>query len=203
MDDATPFALEWNLIPGPPHAPSLIDQAPAIPIDGRFCETLTPPPNLIIAGAGDDSIPLAALAAEAGFRVTVVDHRSGYLMPQRFPGATLVHARPDTANGALPLTPRTLIVIKNHALTMDRQWAEYFAALPHAYLGLLGPKKRCAQVAENLPPHLAPTTFGPAGLDLGSEGAEQIAISIVAELLAVTADRTPTHLRHRKGSIHG
>lgn len=169
-----------------------------------FLDHLEPPPDLVVVGAGDDAIPLVALAAESGFRVTVCDHRPGYLAPDRFARAHRIeHLRPESAAGILPAHPRTMVVIKNHALEMDRRWAAFFDRTDIAYLGLLGPQKRCAKIREQMRSDHTARIHGPAGLDLGSEGAEQIAVSIVAELLAVASGRKPIHLRERDAPIHG
>ncbi len=176
---------------------------PDNPPPGAFLEHLEPPHDLVIVGAGDDAIPLAALAAEAGFTVTVSDHRPGYLAPERFPrAARILQLRPENAPSHLPTHARTLVVIKNHALDMDRRWAVFFDATDVAYLGLLGPRKRCDAIRSSLSGLRTARIHGPAGLDLGAEGAEQIAVSIVAQLLAVAADRTPIHLRDRNAPIH-
>jgi xanthine/CO dehydrogenase XdhC/CoxF family maturation factor len=73
---------------------------------------------------------------------------------------------------------------------------------PLAYLGLLGPRARKKQLFQELglPEH--ERVYAPVGLDLGAEGPEQVAISILAEMLAVRAGREPLHLRTKRGGIH-
>lgn len=194
------FSLAWSLIPGPAMAPQI-----AAHRDGEsYLDVLEPPPDLVIVGAGDDAIPLVALAAESGFRVTIADHRPGYLLPERFPRAvSIVHTRPESADGKLPVSPRTMVLIKNHALEMDKKWGTYFDRTDVAYIGLLGPQKRCDKIRAGMTSGNLARVYGPAGLDVGSEGAEQIAVAIIAELIAVHAARTPGHLRHREAPIHG
>ncbi|HMO05068.1 MAG TPA: XdhC family protein [Kiritimatiellia bacterium] len=175
----------------------------ANPAADVFLDHLEPPCDLVVVGAGDDAIPLVALAAEAGFTVTVSDHRPGYLAPERFPrAARILHLRPESAASHLPTHARTLVVIKNHALDMDRRWAAFFDTTDVAYLGLLGPRKRCDTLRAGLSGQRTDRIHGPAGLDLGAEGAEQIAVSIVAQLLAAATGRTPIHLRDREAPIH-
>ncbi|HMO49493.1 MAG TPA: XdhC family protein [Kiritimatiellia bacterium] len=205
MENHRPFALRWRLHQEHPTPPEILEEeAPPRPSTDpeTFTETLTPPPDLVVIGAGDDALPLVELAALAGFRVTVSDHRPAYLAPERFPRAHAIRRlRPEDAPGVLPQTPGTMVVIKNHALHMDMAWAAYYAEAPIAYLGLLGPRKRCEKITATLPQPVAPV-FGPCGLDVGSEGAEQIALAVVTELLAVVNRRAPIHLRDRTGPIH-
>ena len=163
---------------------------------GDFVEMLAPPPDLIICGAGDDAVPLARLASETGFRVTVIDHRKAYL---RIAHCRLVQARPEDGFAA---DANTLVVIKYHALEFDRAWTHHFAKQRVRYIGLLGPKARRDAILDALSSILHPQLFAPIGLDLDAEGPEQIAVSIVAELLAVVAGRKPGHLRDRQESIH-
>jgi xanthine dehydrogenase accessory factor len=168
-----------------------------------FVDALTPPPHLVVFGAGEDARPLARVAAGVGFDVTIVDHRPAYLTPERFPpGVRLVERRAADGVAGLGLGARAFAVVQTHALEHDRAWTRALLAEPLAYLGVLGPRTRTEDLLRELgaaaPAHL----FAPVGLDVGAEGAEQIAVSIVAEALAVRAGRTAGHLRARGGSIH-
>jgi len=199
MNTFEPFTLAWSLVPGPAMVPQIAAHRDGEP----YLDEMTPPPDLVIVGAGDDAIPLVALTAESGFRVTVADHRPGYLSPDRFPRAvSIVHTRPESADGKFPVSPRTMVLIKNHALEMDKKWGAYFDRTDVAYIGLLGPLKRCDKIRAGMTSGNLSRVYGPAGLDVGSEGAEQIAIAIVAELIAVHAGRIPGHLREREAPIH-
>jgi xanthine dehydrogenase accessory factor len=175
---------------------------------GVFVEVLPPPPHLVVCGAGDDARPLVAYAADAGFRVTVVDHRPALLAPARFPqAARLVLTRPEEPHAgetALPPPDRSLAVVKTHSLTHDREWVRQLLAAGLPYVGLLGPRARTESILREIgaPPSDAERVFGPVGLDLGADGPRQVAISVVAELLAFTAHREPRHLSERKEAIH-
>jgi xanthine/CO dehydrogenase XdhC/CoxF family maturation factor len=169
-----------------------------------FTEVLVPPPHLIVCGAGDDTIPLVVYAADAGFRVTVVDHRSAYLSPERFPAATGLHRlAPEDDLRPLALGPRSYAVVKMHSLAHDREWVRRLLLTEVPYIGLLGPGKRKEQILDQIKSIGAHRVYGPVGLDFGAEGAAQIALSIVAELLAVRSGREPGHLRTKTGTIHG
>ena len=168
-----------------------------------FVEVLVPPARLIICGAGDDAVALAAMATTSGFRVTVVDHRPAFLVPDRFPRTVRLHnCRPENGLDALALTADAYVVIQTHSLAHDRVWARSAADSRAAYVGLLGPRERGAQIIEELPAATREKFYAPVGLDLAAEGPEQIAVSIVAELLAVRAKREPRHLRERDSAIH-
>ncbi len=169
-----------------------------------FTETLLPPPHLLVCGAGDDAMPLVAYAADAGFRVTVVDHRGAYLGRDRFPSAAaLRELRPeDEGCLTLPIGPRTAAVVMTHSVAKDREWLRRLLAGGAFYVGLLGPRARTGRLVDEVGASERSRVFGPVGLDLAAEGPEQIAISVLAELLALIAGRIPTHLRDRESPIH-
>ena len=200
-----PFATRLSLTDG---RLEVLDPAPdlrtgLVPEGGSFLDVLQPPADLVVVGAGEDARPLVRLGAEMGFRVTVVDHRSAYLTAARFPAAQqLVLARPEQGVQALPAHAGALVVIMTHAVKFDKAWALAFAATPVLYLGLLGPKARRDDILAALPEAARARAYGPVGLDVGAEGAEQIALSILAEALAVWAGRSGGHLRHRAAPIH-
>jgi len=206
MGKSSAFTIVWPLAVRPEGSPYLLPDgranSPSEPPD-TFLDTLEPPPDLVIVGAGDDAIPLTDVAVTAGFRVTVVDHRPGYLSRDRFPRAiNILQLRPESAAEKISTHKRTVIVIKNHALEMDKKWAAFFDATDVFYIGILGPQKRCAKVMAGMASGKNDRVHGPAGLDIGSEGAEQIALSIIAEILAAWSGRDAAHLRDRDAPIH-
>lgn len=168
-----------------------------------FAEMFTPPPPLIVCGAGDDARPLVAYAAESGFRVTVVDHRPALVTPDRFPSpARVMVLQPEDDLSALGVDSRTAVVIQTHSLALDREWLRWMLQTDAPYIGLLGPRARKDDILRQIGAAEDARLFGPVGLDLGADGPEQIAISILAELLAVRARREPGHLRNKGMAIH-
>jgi xanthine dehydrogenase accessory factor len=191
-----------------------------------FVEVQQPPPHLLVCGAGDDAKPLVAYAADVGFRVTLIDHRPALLDPAWFGQASRrVVARPEDLDIALPPAGRSLAVIKTHSLHHDREWVRRLLAAGLPYIGLLGPRARTVSILRDVaaggpevreetvtwagtslpdsqPATAAERVFGPVGLDLGADGPRQVAVSIVAELLAFTARREPRHLSERREAIH-
>ncbi|HKH45103.1 MAG TPA: XdhC family protein [Thermoanaerobaculia bacterium] len=176
-------------------------------IAGRdvFIEVLPPPPHLIVCGAGEDARPLVAYAADAGFRVTLVDHRPALLEPAGSPQASQrLLARPDDPGIVLPPAERSLAVVKTHSLAIDREWVRRLLAAGFPYVGVLGPRARTESILNEIGAAKpdAERVFGPVGLDVGADGPRQVALSVMAELLAHIARREPRHLRESREPIH-
>jgi xanthine/CO dehydrogenase XdhC/CoxF family maturation factor len=168
----------------------------------QFFDVLVPAPELFVCGAGDDSRPLASYAWDAGFAVTVLDHRETFLTPDRFPAATRVHQRPDAGVERLNPDSHDCAVIKTHSFAHDRDWLSAFLQSPVRYIGLLGPRARAEKILKQLGASRDRRVFAPVGLNVGADGPEQIAVSIVGELLAVVSGQHPAHLREKGESIH-
>lgn len=168
-----------------------------------FTEVLRPPPKFLVCGAGDDARPLVELASSIGFRVFVADHRGGFLTAERFPAAhRLLKLRPQHPSADLPSDRSTYAVVKTHAFQHDRAWVERLLAGEAPYIGVLGPRSRVQKILAELGAQGEGRVFGPVGLDLGADGAEQVALSVVAEVLALYSHRKPRHLREREGALH-
>ena len=169
---------------------------------GVFTEVHVPPPRLVICGAGDDAIPLSACASQVGFRVTVVDHRPAHLSPDRFPDAERIERRPADGLDGLRLGPRAYPVVMTHSFAHDREWVRRLLGTDVTYIGLLGPRARGDEILHQIGAVATGRLFAPVGLRLGADGPEQVAVSIVAELLAVVTSSAPRHLRDEEGVIH-
>ncbi|HET7082377.1 MAG TPA: XdhC family protein [Candidatus Limnocylindria bacterium] len=169
-----------------------------------YFEPLLPPLRLLVCGAGHDAIPLVRLAAELGWRVVVVDVRQALLTAERFgPGADFAIPDPDAAAEALAPDERTAAILMSHNYLRDIAYLRSFLHAPLAYLGVLGPRGRTEQMlAEIGAPEAIARLHAPAGLDIGAEGAEEVAHAIIAEILAATRGREGGPLRDRRGPIH-
>ncbi|HEY3746535.1 MAG TPA: XdhC family protein [Gemmatimonadaceae bacterium] len=168
-----------------------------------FVDLQVPPPSLVVFGAGEDTRPLARFAMEVGFRVTVVDHRPAFLSSDNYPaGVRLVEARAETETPDVQLGPLTYAVVKTHSVEHDRKWVARLLASDVPYIGVLGPRARTEEILRELRSENDERIFGPIGIDIGADGPEQIAVSIVAELLARVSGREPMHLRQREDAIH-
>src|SRR5256885_3711727 len=112
-----------------------------------FFDVFSPPPQLVLCGAGDDARPLARFAADVGFRVVVVDRRPGYLTVERFPAA----ARLVASDGA-ELLERLALHSGSYSVVMPHNFADaqaYLPALPDtpaAYIGMLWPRQRTERI---------------------------------------------------------
>lgn len=171
-----------------------------------FVEAFSPPPRLLLCGAGDDAIPLARMAVDLGFRVTVTDRRPGLLEPARFAdGVRLVQALPDALEGAVSPDDETFAVVMTHHFADDGAYLATLLSSAVAYIGMLGPRQRTERLLALVTP--AGVTddsrvHGPVGLDIGTDGAEQVALSVLAEIMATRAGRPATPLRERMQPIH-
>ncbi|MDQ5874809.1 MAG: XdhC family protein [Actinomycetota bacterium] len=175
-----------------------------------FIESVLPPLRLLVCGAGHDAIPVVKLASELGWRTVVVDDRGEFLDRARFPGAgELVEAQPGEAAAKAGSDRRCYALVMSHNYVRDRDYLKSFLASDVSYIGMLGPQPRTERLLADLATEgIEPSSdrlsviHGPAGLDLGSEGPEEIAVAVVAEILAVARAREGGYLRDRSGTIH-
>src|SRR5438874_1580643 len=177
-------------------------------IGGRsiFFDVLVPPPQLVVLGAGDDARPLVRFAADVGFRVVVVDRRPGYLTRERFPGAAvLVESVGDELDAVLTLDAECYAGVMYHNFAAGQAYVRALMKTPVAYVGMLGPRQRTERILRNLAaegPMDEARVYGPVGLDIGTDGAEQVALAVIAEILAVRSGRRARSLRERRAAIH-
>jgi xanthine/CO dehydrogenase XdhC/CoxF family maturation factor len=145
---------------------------------------LKPPPEILVCGAGVDAVPVTRLAAEMGWNCTVVDHRPGFARPERFPvSCKVVVLQPSELAERIPLQAMDATVLMTHNLGHDRNYLAKVVEAGVPYIGLLGPRARRDRLLGEIGAgdvHV----FGPAGLDIGAELPESIALSIVAEIHA-------------------
>lgn len=169
-----------------------------------FLEPLRPPPRLLVCGAGHDAIPLVRAAAELGWRPTVTDVRSRLLTQARFPGASgFIHAPPAAGVERFAADARSAIVVMSHNYLKDIEYLRAALELPAGYLGVLGPRLRTEQLLREIGREEAlDRLHAPAGLDLGAEGPYEVALAIIAEMLAARRGRCAGFLRDRRGPIH-
>src|SRR5712691_6738435 len=183
-----------------------------VEIAGRaiFCDVFLPPPELVICGAGDDARPLARFAADIGFRVVIVDRRAAYLTAERFPtAAALVESRPEELLQRLSPDAACYAVVMTHNFADDQGYLRALVGTPAPYIGMLGPRQRTERMLQALGTggggpgeRDAARIYGPVGLDVGTDGAEQVALSVIAEILAVRSGRRADSLRERQAPIH-
>jgi xanthine dehydrogenase accessory factor len=145
-----------------------------------------PPQRLIIVGAVHIS-EACSMAMAAGYAVTVVDPRSAFLRPERFPGVTLVNEWPQQAFAALQPDARTAVVLLTHDPKIDDPALLAVLPTPAFYVGALGSTRTHAKRLERLAEAGVPETqrariCGPAGLSIGARTPAEIAISVLAQM---------------------
>jgi xanthine dehydrogenase accessory factor len=175
-----------------------------------FVELLEPPVSLVIVGAGNDAHPLVEMAAVLGWQLTIIDGRSTHANRQRFPKAhSIITGKPAEAKKMLTIDQRTVFVLMTHNYNYDMEMLGLLLQEKCRYIGCLGPRKRLEKMLEELKKNGFTITdeqrnmiYGPMGLDMGAEAAEEIALSILAEIKTVLTERGGTLLRDRKEVIH-
>ena len=155
---------------------------------GVFVETLPPPIRLLLFGTGPEIEPLTQLAGNLGWIVERFGH----------PTELADDFRPDAQTAALVMT---------HNFGRDLLALDRVLPLPLRYVGLLGPKKRHAELLARLSEYrpldfASGNLFAPAGLDIGSEAPEEIALAIVSEVAAVLSNRVGGFLREHSSDSH-
>ena len=158
--------------------------------DEVFIEAFISPPSLIIAGGGHVGKALAPIAASAGFRIFVIDDREEFANKERFPMAEIIcNKNFETCIEELPVNTNTFIVIATRGHRFDDVALEAAARTKASYVALLGSKRKAILIFEelikkNIPLDRLTSIRSPAGLDIGARTPEEIAISIVAEMVA-------------------
>jgi xanthine/CO dehydrogenase XdhC/CoxF family maturation factor len=178
-----------------------------------FWEAIVPPTPLVIYGDGQDTLPVIRFAKELEWHVTVVAPRSpanATLMARRFPGADAVlTGTSDAPCGGVALDAASVVLLMTHQYFDDLALLPTVLRSPARYVGVLGPRKRAdrlltelARRGESFSLDELQRLHAPVGLDIGADTPEEIALSIVVEIKAVTSGRSGRALRDRADSIH-
>ncbi|MFP5112395.1 XdhC family protein [Bacillaceae bacterium C204] len=147
-----------------------------------YVHSFKPKPRLVVFGAGADAVPLVKTASLAGFSVTVSDWRSTLCNDVRFPEAEqLLIGYPNETIPLLHLNRSDSVLILTHQFQKDQEILKRLKGVGLNYLGVLGPRIRTQRLLEGV--DIPPEISSPAGLAIGAEGPEEIAISIIAELI--------------------
>jgi xanthine dehydrogenase accessory factor len=172
-----------------------------------FVEVIPVPPQLVIFGAVHVAQALIPIAKSVGFDVVVVDARQQLATPERFPEVEQVMvAWPDEALGQLKITNTTAIAILTHDPKFDEPAILGSLATKAMYIGAVGSRKTNADRQQRLrdsgvSEDQIARVHGPIGLDIGGRSPEEMAISIIAEIIAVRNGRTGQALRETSGDI--
>lgn len=168
-----------------------------------FFEYVAAPPRLVIFGAGHDAQPLVRLGKLLGWHVSVIDSRSHFARPERFPQADAVIVASLDAPFALgPLIDGAAVAVMTHSYRQDRHWLGQLRHCAPAYIGKLGPRERTERLLQDIRSNAPLPLHYPMGLDLGGDAPESVALSIVAEMTAALNQRNGAMLKHRNKPIH-
>jgi xanthine/CO dehydrogenase XdhC/CoxF family maturation factor len=173
-------------------------------------ESIKPPISLFLFGAGADAIPLARIASDLGWQTSVFDHRPAFLTKERFAEADrLVMHNDENPIEAITGDARTVAVIMTHNYEQDSRVLPLLLKSNVAYIAALGPKRRTEQLLSEVSAkgnsfshEQLDRLYAPAGLDIGADTPEAIALSIAAEIQTVLKARRGGNLRNREGSIY-
>ena len=174
-----------------------------------FIELLQPTVSLVVFGAGNDAIPIVQLADVLGWHTTLIDGRANYAVPGRFPQAKkIIIAKPEQALAQINIDNRTIFVLMTHNYNYDTAMLRQLLPMELTYVACLGPKKRLNRMLDELndegmeiTPQQLQSIYGPAGLDIGAETSDEIALSIISEMQAILKKRNGAPLRD-KAVIH-
>jgi xanthine dehydrogenase accessory factor len=175
-----------------------------------FADLIHPAVSLVIAGAGNDVMPLVKMAGALAWHITLLDGRPSYATCQRFPGVQdILVTDAAQALSQLTLDKQTVFVLMTHNYKYDLALLQQLIKEDVPYIGVLGPKKKLARMLGELEnegiadrDRKPDSVYGPVGLDIGAETAEEIAVSVIAEILAVLSSKPGKSLRDKPDRIH-
>lgn len=147
-----------------------------------FTHIIYPQPRIIVFGAGIDARPLVQLAAACGFSVTVCDWREAFCNKEHFPDADrLILGFPNEIFQELELLPDDFVIVMSHNFHRDKEIIQLISRHSVRYIGLVGSRQRSEALLQNDSPQ---QISAPIGLAIGAQGPEEIAVSIMAEIIA-------------------
>ncbi len=172
-------------------------------------DVIKPAMHLVIAGAGNDIVPVTKIAGVLGWQVTVLDGRPSYATCARFPDVHQVLVS-DASEALLKINTdeNTVFVLMTHNYNYDLALLRQLVNKDLPYIGVLGPKKKFARMMEELANYSGQDNirmdnlYSPVGLEIGAETAEEIALSVIAEIKAVLSGKQGHSLRNKSESIH-
>lgn len=174
-----------------------------------FVDLFLPPPLMVLVGAVHVAQAVVTFARPLGFRIVVVDARQTLATRERFPDVDeLIVAWPDEAYVQLPITRSSAIVILTHDPKFDEPAILGALQTDAGYIGAVGSRKTNIDRRERLleagaTDEQIERVHGPIGLNIGGNSPEEMAISILAEIIAVRNDRSGGSLKSASGSIRG
>ena len=175
-----------------------------------FYEYIRPSVSLVIVGAGNDVQPLALMADILGWDTTIVDGRANYATQERFTSACqIVVAKPEQVLSQVALDDLTFFALMTHNYNYDKALLYHLVKAKINYTAMLGPRKKLDRIlsefaseGRELTTKEISTIYSPAGLDIGAETSEEIALSILSEIQAFVKEKSSASLRYKSMPIH-
>ncbi len=177
-----------------------------------FVDVIRPPLRLIVYGGGHDAIPMVEMARSLGLMVTLVDSRPQFARAERFPAADQVLCvQPEDFSRQVSFEGRPALILMTHNYLKDREVLGQILTSPaeFEYVGALGPYARTEQMVDELRAQgITPDAEKlaairtPIGLDLGADTPAEVALAVLAEVMAVKNRRSARPLREKRATIH-
>ncbi len=199
MEEEKPRSLTFNLNQNPKYDTGLVCGGTL----EVFIEPVMPVPVLYLFGAGHVAFNTYKVARAAGFDVVVVDDRESYANRERFPDAREVVAEDfEQACGRLSLNENSYIVIVTRGHRDDMRVLKWAVTTPARYVGMIGSRRKTLAIykeleSQGMDPALFERVNAPVGLEIGAVMPEEIAVAIVAELIAFRRD-CESQIHHKK-----
>ncbi|MFD0863579.1 XdhC family protein [Sungkyunkwania multivorans] len=175
----------------------------------HFQQTIKPGFKLYIVGAEHDAVQLCQYASLTGWEVVIVAPPDDPKTIDNFPGASAYLGIDEHAFGKERLDEQTAVLLMTHSFVKDLKYLSEMIDKKFAYLGLLGPKHRREKMISQLLEYHPDISYaflerihGPCGIDIGAETPQEIAISILAEILSIVREKEPISLKDKAGGIH-
>ncbi|NOY98143.1 MAG: XdhC family protein [Chloroflexi bacterium] len=184
LKDGTPRLLEYNMVDPERGDPGICGGQLEV-----FVEPILPAPMLVVIGGGHVGKAVVHLAKWLGFRVALSDDRPEFCTPEAVPGADAYHPVPmHELPRQFDITPQTYLVLTTRGANVDMAGLPALLQSPAAYIGVIGSKRRWATTVKALreqgvPDEQIQRVHSPIGLEIQAETPEEIAVSILAEII--------------------
>tara|TARA_R110002073_G_scaffold326975_1_gene507304 strand:- start:14206 stop:15216 length:1011 start_codon:yes stop_codon:yes gene_type:complete len=174
-----------------------------------FKQTVKPGFKLMIVGSEHDAVQLCKYASSTGWEVDIIAPPDDPKTIENFPGASNYFGISETEFSTLPLDSQTAVMMMTHSYIKDLKYLSSILEKEVPYIGLLGPSKRREKLInemlernEDISDHFFDRLYGPAGINIGAETPQEIAISILGEILSVIRNQKPISLKDKTIGIH-
>jgi len=174
-----------------------------------FEQTIKPGFKLMIVGSEHDAVQLCKYASSTGWEVDIIAPPDDPKSIENFPGAANYLGIDEQKFSSLEFDSQTALMFMTHSYVKDLKYLSTVIDKNVPYIGLLGPSKRREKLIneilerdQDISDEFFDRLYGPAGINIGAETAQEIAISILSEILTVIRDQKPISLRNKTGGIH-